>query len=108
MMDQFDLEEPWGQYITIDADIQKNDFKKYFPKYFTPSDVNTVKYTPYLNPIIEEKHNNIMDRDGIVKHHFNNPYNWEYRHFIFGNICLRVVNVFFYVNSYYESLCKND
>ena len=49
-----------------------------------------------------------MDRDGIVKHNFNNPFNWEYRYFTFGGFCLRVINVVFYVNSFYQSLCKDD
>ena len=108
MMDQFDLEEPWGQYVTIDTDIQKNNLNVRFPKYYTPSDVNAVKYTPFLEPVIEEKHNNIMDRDGIIKNNFNNPFNWEYRYFTFGGFCLRVINAVFYVNSFYKSLCKKN
>ena len=108
MMDQFDLEEPWGQYVTIDADIQKNNLNIRFPKYYTPSDVNAVKYTPFLDPVIEEKHNNIMDRDCIIKNNFNNSFNWEYKYFTFGGFCLRVINAVFYVNSFYKSLCKKN
>lgn len=104
MMDQFDFEEPWGQYVTIDIDIYKNEFKPHFPKYITPSDVNPVKYSPLLHSIKEEKLIHKIDRDSIVTSNNNNKYSY----FTFGNICLRVINIYFYASRFYQSIYKKD
>jgi hypothetical protein len=104
-MEQFELNEPWGQYINIEEDLQKPDIKKQYSKHITSSDVNARKYTPLLNSIREERQH-IIDRDSIVTH--NNRDNWNYKNFTFGNICLSVIRMYIYASSFYQSAYKKN
>ena len=105
-MEQFELSEPWGQYINIEEDLQKTDIKKLYSKHTTSSDINTRKYIPVLNRIMEDKPHN-MDRDNIIIHD-NNTNNWTYKNFTFGNICLSVIRMYIYASSFYQSAYKKN
>lgn len=97
MNNQFDIEDQWGQYIEIDYDHSKRNL--YYTKNTTPFDVNR-RFNPYLSAVKEEKH--VMERESVV---VNN--NWKYNRFVFGNICLKVIDVYFYACSIYKTFYKS-
>mgnify|MGYP001268000823 FL=1 len=98
MNNQFDIEDQWGQYIEIDYDQSKKAI--FYTKNTTPYDVNK-RCNTYLHPIKEEKH--IMDRESIKVAN-----NWKYNRFVFGNICLKVIDVYFYACSFYRAFYKSS
>ena len=97
MNHHYDIEEQWGQYIDIDYDNSKRNL--HLQNNTTPYDVNK-KYNPKLKTIKED--NCVMDRESIGLNK-----GWRYNHFIFGSICLSVIDVYFYACSVYNTFYKS-
>tara|TARA_B100000524_G_scaffold284408_1_gene159951 strand:- start:1826 stop:2125 length:300 start_codon:yes stop_codon:yes gene_type:complete len=97
MNHHYDIEEQWGQYIDIDYDNSKRNL--HLQNNTTPYDVNK-KYNPKLKTIKED--NCVMDRESIGLNK-----GWRYNHFIFGSICLSVIDVYFYACSVYKTFYKS-